>query len=186
MGLLTDALGFLGFMTWRYYLFFYIGSWVRRHFDVFLSWTNNPIILLLVACGFMLVAIMPHTDMAIWAYLTFAVGGILGLTMVFTLFRMAAPVLTKSHLVGNFLQFLGTRTLDIYLLHYFFLPRFFLPYGEQIRNWHCKPLEFVAVLALALVVVLICLAVSYMIRLSPFLSRWLFGVRKPSDASSNP
>ena len=186
IGLLTNALGFFSFMTWRYYLFFYIGSWVRRHFVAFLSRTNKPVILILVVGGFILVAIAPHTDSAIWAYLTFAVGGILGLTMVFTLFRMAAPVLTKRHSAGYFLQYIGTRTLDIYLLHYFFLPSFLLPYGEQIRNWHCKPLEFVTAMALALVVVLICLAASYIIRLSPFLSRWLFGVRKPSDASSNP
>jgi hypothetical protein len=52
-----------------------------------------------------------------------------------------------------------------------------LPYGEQLRAMECKPVEFVVVLTLALLVVAACLAVSYVLRLSPFLGHWLFGVK---------
>ena len=206
MGLLTDALGFLSFMTWRYYLFFYIGTWVRRHFDGFLRWTGKPLVVILVFVGFAVVSMLPHTDDAWREYLIFAIGGILGMTMIFTLFRYLIPEQSSpipadaptrslsrslSPLIPHSsflipLKYIGTRTLDIYLLHYFFLPRFLLPYGEQLRSWHCRPIEFVAALTLALMVVVACLAASYVLRLSPFLARWLFGVRKPGGASSSP
>ena len=184
LGVLTNVLGFLSFMTWRYYLFFYIGTWVRRHYDTFLRWTGKPVFVIMVLVGFMGMAMVPHSDLAFCEYSIFAVGGIMGMTMIFTFFRLAAPVLTKEHRLGRSLQYIGTRTLDIYLLHYFILPRFLLPYGEQLRSWHCKPLEFVAALTLAMLVVMVCLAASYIIRLSPFLGRWLFGAK--DGASSSP
>jgi len=175
MGILTDVLGFLSFMTWRYFLFFYIGTWVKRHFDMFLKWTGKPAVIVAVILGFALVALIPHSDDAVKEYLIFSVGGILGMTMVFTLFRQFYSQ-RFSLITHHSLIYIGTRTLDIYLLHYFFLPRFLLPYGEQLRAYDSKPLEFVVALALALVVVVVCLLVSYVIRLSPFLGHYLFGV----------
>jgi len=177
---ITDVLGFLSFMTWRYFLFFYVGTWVKRHFEAFVRWSNNPVVIVSVIVGFFAISQIPHSDIIPLEYFIFAVGGILGLTMIFTLFRR----LVNCQL--SIVNYIGTRTLDVYLLHYFFLPRFLLPYGEQLRSWHCKPLEFVAALTLALLVVMVCLAASYVIRLSPFLGYWLFGAKKPSDASDNP
>ena len=177
LGLITNLLGFLSFMTWRYYLFFYIGTWVRRHFDIFLQWTGKPVVIAFVMIGFVCVSMIPHSDLALSEYLIFAIGGILGMTMIFHLFRLSASYLNREHLMGRCLQYIGTRTLDIYLLHYFFLPRFLLPYGEQLRAIECKPVECLVALSLALLVVAACLAVSYVLRLSPFLGHWLFGVK---------
>ena len=52
-----------------------------------------------------------------------------------------------------------------------------LPYGEQLRAYDSPPLEFLVALALALVIVAVCLLISYVIRLSPFLGHYLFGVK---------
>ena len=171
---ITDVLGFMSFMTWRYFLFFYIGTWVKRHFELFVRWTNKPVVIVCVLMGFVSIAMIPHSDDAVMEYLIFALGGVLGLTMVFTVFRL----LYTLPLTFRFspLQYIGSRTLDIYLLHYFFLPRYLLPYGEQLRAYDSKVLEVVVALLLALVVVIICLLVSYIIRLSPFLGHYLFGV----------
>jgi fucose 4-O-acetylase-like acetyltransferase len=105
--------------------------------------------------------------------------------MIFTLFRYlyASPStcslkqLSIFHFPSSILIKIGSQTLDIYLLHYFFLPRFLLPYGEQLRACDSPPLEFLIALALALVIVAICLLVSYVIRLSPFLGHYLFGAK---------
>ena len=172
---LTDVLGFLSFMTWRYFLFFYIGTWVKRHFDMFLKWTGKPIVITAVVLGFVAITLVPHSDDAVKEYLIFSVGGILGLTMIFTLFRLFYSQ-RFSLITHHSLEYIGTRTLDIYLLHYFFLPRFLLSYGEQLRAYDSQPLELVVALSLALVVVVACLLVSYVIRLSPFLGHYLFGV----------
>jgi hypothetical protein len=67
--------------------------------------------------------------------------------------------------------------LDVYLLHYFFLPRFLIPYADQLRAYNSQLIEFLVILAIALVVLAITLLASYIIRLSPFLGHYLFGVK---------
>ena len=179
MGLLTDALGFLSFMTWRYFMFFYIGTWVKRHFDDFISWTKKPSIIVPVVIGFALLAWHPHAENGALAYLVFAIGGILGLTMIFTFFRFlySNPRLLSltSHLSP--LKYIGSRTLDIYLLHYFVLPRFLLFHKDNILIYDSCAWEFLIALLLALAVIAVCLLVSYIIRLSPFWGHYLFGVK---------
>ena len=177
MGLLTDALGFLSFITWRYYLFFFIGTWVKRHFDRFVQWTNQSGVIVIAVLGFAMMAALPHSDNAISEYLIFAVGGILGLTLVFTFFRRFERFFVKDKRLGRSLQYVGTRTLDIYLLHYFVLPRFLILHSDWLQAQDCRALEFVVALLLSLAVVLVCLFVSYVIRLSPFLGRFLFGAK---------
>ena len=176
LGLLPKALGFISFATWRYYLFFYIGTLVKQHFDVFIQWTNKPIVIASVIVGFGAISMMPHSENVPISYLFFAIGGMLGLTMIFTLFRLFYTH-RFSQITHHSLEYVGTRTLDIYLLHFFLLPRFLLPYGEQLRTYHSTPLEFIVALMLTLVVLALCLVISRIIRLSPFLARYLFGVR---------
>ena len=106
----------------------------------------------------------------------FYVGGITGMWLVFTCFRLSESWLQKLRL-SKPLQYVGTRTLDIYLLHYFFLPRFSLPYADQLKAFNSQFVEFWVILAVSLIVLLSLLA-SYIIRLSPFLGHYLFGVKR--------
>jgi fucose 4-O-acetylase-like acetyltransferase len=77
--------------------------------------------------------------------------------------------------VGRSLQYVGVRTLDVYLLHYFFLPH--LPaVGAWFKaNPHNFALEGTAALLVALLVVAFALLTSNILRVSPFLKKWLFG-----------
>jgi fucose 4-O-acetylase-like acetyltransferase len=183
MGLGTSLMGFLSFRVWPLYIFFYLGTLVKRHFDVFILWTNKLWLMALIVIGFVAIAIRPHSDDAITQYLIFSIGGILGMTMVFTFFRhlYTSPLLSLYssifHHPSSILKFVGTRTLDIYLLHYFFLPRFMMSYADQLQAYDSKLIEFSVVMLLAMVVVAICLLMSYIIRLSPFLGHYLFGVK---------
>ena len=184
LGVLTDILGALSFITWRYYLFFYIGTWIKRHFDDFIRLTSKLSVIIVNVVGFTLIAWHPHSGNPLIAYLIFSVGGILGMTMLFTVFRLIYTTPHLSPLTSHLspLKFIGTRTLDIYLLHYFFLPRFLLAYAPQLHAFDSKVLEFVIAILLSLVVVGGCLLVSYVIRLNSFLGHYLFGVkyeRKP-------
>lgn len=174
---LSDILGFLGVITWRYYLFFYIGTLVKRHFDDFLRLTGKPIVMTVVVIGFVLMAMYPRSENVALEYLIFSVGGILGMTMVITFFRVFASSFSKERWLGRSFQYVGTRTLDIYLLHYFFLPRFLLAYAPQLSAYDNRLLEFTIALMLALIVVAVCLVVSYIIRRNSFLGHYLFGVK---------
>jgi len=178
----SNILGALSFATWRYYLFFFTGTLAKRHFDRFLRIVSTPayitvIVLLFIATAVLTTTAPPHG--LITAYALFAIGGLTGMTMVFAFFRYAAPLFAKEKVMGRSLQYIGTRTLDIYLLHYFFLPRILLPLGDTLRAYNSKPVEFAVALLIALAVVGVCLIASRLLRLSPFLARWLFGVSKP-------
>ena len=96
--------------------------------------------------------------------------------MVFTFFRLSASWFKKSR-ISQPLQYVGTRTLDIYLIHYFFLPRFLMPYADQIRAYDSHLLEFLVIMGVSLIVLALTLVVSYILRLSPFLGHYLFGVK---------
>ena len=172
-----SLLGFLSVALWRYFLFFYIGAWVRRHFESFIRWTDKPIGILLITGVFVFIASTPHKDHLVYEILRFYVGGISGMWMVFCFFRLSASWLQRIHL-SKPLQYVGTRTLDIYLLHYFFLPRFLLPYAGLLQNYNNSAIEFLVILSIALLVLSVTLLASYVIRLSPFLRHYLFGVNQ--------
>ena len=175
-----EFLGFIGFVTWRYYLFFFLGTLVKKHFDKFLEWTNRRKVFFTVIVLFALTASLPRTDYWPWVYTRFALSGICGMVMVFTFFRYFASWFTKERVLGRSLQYVGTRTLDIYLLHFFFLPESLLSYNRQLLIYNSKWVEIGVVMGEALVVLACCLVVSYILRLSPFLAKYLFGVKQKS------
>lgn len=185
--LMIDMMGFLSVTTWRLFIFFYIGTWIRRHFDAFIRWTNKPIVILLISAAFFLIASSSHKDNMWFEMFRYYVGGITGMTMIFTLFRLlyTSPIIhlpsSIFHHPSSILKFVGTRTLDIYLLHYFFLPRFLMEYAPKLQAYDSRLLEFVVIMALSLVILVLCLITSYVIRLSSFLGHYLFGVQRKSN-----
>ena len=182
--LLIDVLGFLSVTTWRLFLFFYIGAWMRRHFDAFIRWTNKPVVILLICAVFFFIASTSHKDNLWFEMFRYYVGGITGMIMIFTLFRLlyTSPIIhlpsSIFHYPSSILKYVGTRTLDIYLLHYFFLPRFLMAYAPQLQAYDSRLLEFVVIMVISLIILVLCLITSYIIRLSPFLGHYLFGVHR--------
>ena len=178
---LIDISGFLSVTTWRLFLFFYLGAWIRRNFDAFIRWTSKPVVILLIAVAFFLIASTSHHDHLLFEMFRFYGGGITGMVMVFTFFRLSASWLKRWH-ISKPLQYVGTRTLDIYLLHFFFLPRFLMAYAPQLATYNSRLIEFCYIMAVSLVVLALTLAASYVIRLSPFLGHYLFGVKYDKTA----
>ena len=173
---LIDVSGFLSITTWRLFLFFYLGTCVRRHFDTFVRWTDKPFVIIMTTAVFLTIASTSHHDNLVFEMFRYYVGGISGMVMVFTFFRLTCSLLQRWH-VSKPLQYVGTRTLDVYLLHFFFLPRFLIAYAEQLRAYDSRLVEFFVILLISLVVLMLSLLVSYVIRLSPFLGHYLFGVK---------
>ena len=130
----------------------------------------------LIAISFFLIASTSHHENLLFEIFRFYGGGITGMIMVFTFFRLSASWLKKLH-ISKPLQYVGTRTLDIYLLHFFFLPRFLMVYAGQLAAYKSMLVEFGYIMAVSLIVLAISLTVSYVIRLSPFLGHYLFGVK---------
>lgn len=102
--------------------------------------------------------------------------GILGLLIVYNTFRTYADSFSADKKVGSALQYIGKRTLDIYLLHYFFIP--YLPQvGRMLEQGNNAVLELALGGSISLLVIGLCLVVSNIIRTSPILAKYLFGVK---------
>lgn len=99
-----------------------------------------------------------------------------GIIVVVSFFIKNRTMFSQSTIKGRTLQYIGRRTLDIYLLHFFLLPvipklgGFFLKQPNIV-------LEGTLVFCISLLIVAFCILISNIIRLSPFLSHWLFGVK---------
>ena len=80
--------------------------------------------------------------------------------------------------ISRKLQFIGRRTLDIYMLHYFFIQPS-IPWGQRLFTEYNND-AFVIIMygSLTCVVILLCLFISSLLRSSSFLAYWLFGLKK--------
>ncbi len=95
--------------------------------------------------------------------------------LIFAFFRNYAEWFTKEKRIGNMFQYIGVRTLDVYLIHYFFLPK--LP---DVGVWfkahpHNFVLEGTTAILLAFLVIAFSILTSHVLRISPILKKWLFG-----------
>ena len=161
----------------RYFPFFLFGTMVHRYWDraqrlMDSAWFFPVVTVLAVVCT--LEVIVWHNLRLAWASLPHTLAMFLLLSVVFMFFRYYHDFFEQTRF-GLSLQFIGRRTLDIYLLHYFFLPK--LPMvGEFFRvNRHNFILDTTASLAIALLVVAFCVLASNILRVSPFLKKYLFG-----------
>ena len=80
--------------------------------------------------------------------------------------------------VGRLLQMLGRYTLDIYFIHYFFLPRNMAGIGEWFKANPNPIIEYMLAMAVAVVVIAASLLVGRIIRLSPILAHWLLAAKR--------
>ena len=104
----------------------------------------------------------------------------LGITTVVAVFRHYEDFFSQKTRIGRSLQYIGRRTLDIYLLHYFLIPS--IPQiGNFFKSYNNFVLEATTVVALSLIVILFCLIISNIIRISPLLAHYLFGAKKEAQ-----
>lgn len=174
-GWLYDSSLFQVFLFLHFFLF---GNIVHRYWPkVEKMFDCQGIILTIIIIAFLSTGdyLKFHLLKGAWANLSQTLARYSLLTLVFLFFRYYQAYFTKDRKLGKGLQYIGMRTLDIYLLHFMFLPN--LPqigtYFNTNRN------NFVIDTTLSIVVAIIvigfCLLVSNVLRMSPFLKKYLFG-----------
>lgn len=106
--------------------------------------------------------------------LTETIVGYLGVLIVYNTFRTYQDTFSTQTRIGSSLQYIGKRTLDIYLMHSFFIPH--LPQlGSFFNENKNLAIELVANLGISLTIICICLGISNILRTSPLLAKILFG-----------
>ena len=96
--------------------------------------------------------------------------------VLFAFFRSNRSVFSRETRLGRTMQYVGRRTLDIYLIHYFLVPM-----GLRVVTVftdHPMPVVEVFVSSvIALLIMAMSLLISNIIRLSPTLAHWFFGAK---------
>lgn len=166
----------------RYFEFFVLGSICRKYWNHFESFISNDATKTILLLGFTLCSIVAwhhHLDkrslliMLNYEYLVRH----LGLFLVFALFYHYRNFFDSDNKFATSLRYIGRHTLDIYLLHYFLLPK--LP---MFRSWAFQNkmiiLEMSATMLLALLIIGFSLLISKIIRSSDFLGHYLLGAKR--------
>ena len=93
----------------------------------------------------------------------------------FSVFRSYQQYFTKLTVIGASLQYIGRRTLDIYLIHFFFMPNVPIIGMFFDKYRHNFVLDTTISVAMALLIIGFCCISSNILRVSPFFKKWLFG-----------
>lgn len=175
----TDFMMYSSFYeTMKFMHFFVIGNLVHRYWGrvqrLFDSRWFFPVVAVLafLCCADIF---RWHTMKMEWTNLPKTTAMYTLMLIVLMFFRHYQPHFTHDKIIGRGLQYIGTRTLDIYLLHFILLPK--LP---QIGEWlnANRPnfvVDIVLAVSVALVVIAFCLLISNVLRVSPVLKEYLFG-----------
>ena len=173
-----NVMGFLSMQQWRYFLFFVIGTLAREHFPRVEQWLDRKWVLPVCICTYFL--INAFSDMITLPSPMFnLITTLTGLVVLFSFFRLNRNSLTKDKALGRTLQYVGRRTLDVYLIHYFLIPRN-LGFITVFTDHPMPIIETTVSLIIAILITAGCLLIGNIIRLSPLLAHWVFGAKYPT------
>ena len=171
-----SVLSLLSVDRWHHFIFFVLGTLTKKHFQKVEKWLDGKWLVMGCVLFYFLdnafAKAIPINGGVVLPFLSFA-----AIVFIFSFFRKNQALFSKERRLGRVMQYVGRRTLDIYLIHYFFLPEN-LTFVTVFKDHPMPLLEFVASSTVAIIIIAACLLVSNVIRLSPFLAHWLFGAKK--------
>lgn len=168
----------------RYFEFFVLGVLCRKYVETFLRIISNDYVKAFLILAFLGVFIISWNQTII-RYSLIHVFNLeftlryLGLFIVFAIFYNYKNVFEKDNVITKNLRFIGQRTLDIYLIHYFLLPD--LKSYKDIIFPQNSILELTVVMAISLLIIAFCILLSNIIRSSSFLGHYLLGAKLPEQ-----
>ena len=175
----TNIFHYLGINNWRYYLFFCIGIVIRNSFEQFKKITDNPFYMAFFVLGFFfMIFFADQIEFPMWKPINRIVYGLLSIIVIFTFFRKYESSFQSKTKVGYAMQYIGKRTLDIYMIHYFVLPLNLNAWGNYFVNNVNPILEFFITTILVMLVITVSIVIGNILRLSPLLSHYLLGSKR--------
>lgn len=166
--------------------YFTLGLICRKYSYTFIQYISYDTTKTILIIGFVLLTCLSylpqirHNDLA-YKFLSIFILPYFGLLLLISLFQNARTYFNKCGVVQNTLCLIGRRTLDIYMLHYFFLPTIkslqdFLTPNNMII------MQIMVGTIIAGIIIAVCILISNSLRASDTIAEWLFGVRKRSIA----
>lgn len=164
----------------RFIIFFIFGLFIRKHQQQFFKELNKTwLILLSLICVCLFTYLSYGSGLELSHNLKALIRTIIGfpfIIIVFNIFYRLSEFWEKHNCVSNSLKFIGRSTLDLYVLHFFFIPdlKWMTPYIIGVNQ--TIP-QFFTISTVSIGITIISLAISRTLRTSPFLAKYLFGVR---------
>jgi len=162
----------------KFFPFFIFGNIVRRYWEkaqrvMDSAWFFPVMVMVVIFCT--MDVLKWHTLRMAWANIPSTMAKFCLPCIVFMYFRHYAAYLTQCTIIGSMLQYIGRRTLDIYLLHFLFLPN--LPaVGSFFQdNRHNFIMDTSLSVLIGMLVIVFCIISSNILRISPFFRKYLFG-----------
>ena len=168
---------FLGLTQFKFFVFFVTGVWVKKKTLLFLNILDKSLLLPVATVIYFSVNLFVDLQ-AVNVLLRECLELLLsvsGVVVMFAMFRKNKSFFKNDNRVAKSLKFIGKRTLDIYLLHTFFLyPNFEVIYSHFAGGGY--PLyELLVSLIITSIVIAACLIVSAALRCDKRMAHFLFG-----------
>lgn len=174
------------FLCWenlcKYYQFFTFGIICARYKAQFFKLFRDNSFIAFMIIGWVVCMIIWYNNVFFQAYpLAYSfihdiIVRYFALLTVISLFYGYRDYFSGNMRTSRILRFIGQRTLDIYMIHYFFLPDLtFLSTWLQDGNRIIIQILIASIITAAIVSV--CMMISAVLRKSTVLETWLFGVK---------
>lgn len=166
--------GFSLSLFFKHAPYFFFGVLAKMHLHKFMALIRNEYVYCLTIVAFVGLLFYDFFGRSAW------IQGFLGIIIVYRTFEYYKDYFSCRTVVGKCLNYIGKNTLEIYLLHYFFI-FCLMPFAALIpvdilqSSW---VVELFAFLLIAVAVVCLCLGVVKLVRVSSILDSLLFGFRK--------
>jgi surface polysaccharide O-acyltransferase-like enzyme len=162
----------------QYMPFFIYGNIVHRYWRqsqriMDSRWFYPLIIVIVIFCT--LDVLKWHNLRLEWTNLPMTLAKFILLTIVFMYFRHYHQYFTKMTWIGRSLQYIGRRTLDIYLIHFLFMPNLPGIGNFFATNRHNFVFDTTLSVLIGLVIIGFCIITSNILRVSPLFKKYLFG-----------
>ena len=167
----------LSVSQWWYYLYFVLGVLIKKHFNMFIRLADNHNFVSSLLLLFIITFIARNAIAHIGFSIVVLILSISGTIVVFTFFRKKENHYYRDCMSGKMMMFIGKRTMDIYMIHYFILPRHLQNLCQFLKLNENPVVEFFVSSVVAAIVIVVCLALGNIIRLSPLMSRYLLGTK---------
>lgn len=173
--------GIVGIPMLRYYMYFVTGRLIHLNLENLLRYKYRDTLVSVIIFGFLLSAVYNwcfnvELSGALF-HVNFIIFELFALLSVFVLFYKKRTYFSSSSRVSKAITFIGRRTLDIYLLHYFFLPKDLSVFGHYFVNHPAPILELAFGGIVTILIVAVCLIVSEILCQSTFCRKWLLGAK---------
>ena len=172
----------------KYFQFFTFGILCRKYENQLFKILRNDIFKAIIIMAF-IVGLLLYFDIIpnniyLYKFNHDIIIRYVGLLLVFIFFYQKKGFWEKNKKISSVFLFIGRRTLDIYLIHFFLLPNL-----KFMTYWISKEGMFVIQLTVSVLVTIIiialCLLISELIRTSDTLSYYLLGVNKNKQKSES-